>query len=134
MIRKDIYMIKICRSVIKNGIHVIRKHIRNSIEQAQLGGPHSGILTTDLIRCLRIRWGGQRTFEFGTFGQIFKQGWGHRTFQLRLSGQIFKLRWGHRTRFKPSKLRWRVGGFPIGNNTTSWLHLASWNLLESQPC
>ena len=25
-----------------------------------------------------------------------------------------------------------LGGFLIGNNTTSWLHLASWNLLHSQ--
>ena len=48
-------------------------------------------------------------------------------------------------RSKPSKLRWRVGGWVggwmdgwmdgwvfTGNNATSWLHLASWNLPDSQ--
>ena len=80
-------------------------------------------------------WGGHHTFQFRTFGQMFKLEWGHstqdvleaegghRTFHLKVSGQMFKLRWGHRTRSKPSKLRWRVGGWMdgwviTGNNAT----------------
>ena len=37
--------------------------------------------------------------------------------------------WGHRTTLK---LGGRVGSVLAENNTTSWLHLASWNLQDSQ--
>ena len=56
-------------------------------------------LISELIICFKIRWGGHRTFRFGTFGQMFKLGWGtaqnykmfrnrgaHCTFHLSLSG------------------------------------------------
>ena len=71
---------------------------------------------------------------------------GHRTFKLWLSGHIFKLGWGHSTKFqwklgyRSSNIEvvgWSVGrpaGRPVpdNNNTTLWLHLASWHLLDSQ--
>ena len=79
-----------------------------------------------------------------------KQRGEHRTFKLRLSGQMFKLGWGHSTKFQ-WKLEYRssnievVGGsvgrlvgrsvgrpVPDNNNTTLWLHLASWHLLDSK--
>ena len=61
---------------------------------------------------------------------------------------MFKLEWGHRTTFKHVlkaeggaphifKLTWvgaagRVESVMTKTYTTSWLHLASWNLLDSQ--
>ena len=73
--------------------------ITSSAESATLRDTSWARLTTELIRCLRFRWGGHCTFYFRTSGQIFKKGWGHRTFQLRLYGQMFKHGWGHRTQF-----------------------------------
>ena len=39
-------------------------------------------LATELIRCLRIRWRGNPTFQFGTSGQMFKVGWDTAHFNL----------------------------------------------------
>ena len=57
--------------------------------------------------------------------------------------QMFKLEWVHCTMFKHVleaeggiphifKLMCRVGSDLTKNITTPWLHLASWNLLDSQ--
>ena len=53
--------------------------------------------------------------------------------------QMFKLGWGHRTRskmFETTNTMGRVGGWWVGNysdnNAFLWLHLASWNLPDSQ--
>ena len=46
---------------------------------ATLGDTSQARLTNELIRCFRIKWGGHRTFQFGTSGQMFKLGRGHRT-------------------------------------------------------
>ena len=48
-----------------------------------------------------------------------------------------QLEWGHCTTLKEKiyMVGWVGGGWvviPSGNNTTSWLHLASWNLPDSQ--
>ena len=78
---------------------------------------------------------------------------------IGVSDQMFKLGWGHRTRskmFETTNTIGRVGcaGYVVGgsvaqamwwvgrlrrlcgnysdNNATSWLHLASWNLPDSQ--
>ena len=53
-------------------------YIKTSLAgSAELGDTSYARLTHELIRCLRIRWGGgHRTFQFGTSGQMFKLGWG----------------------------------------------------------
>ena len=53
--------------------------VTSSAGSATLGDTSWARLTTELIKCLRIRCGGHRTFQFWTFGNIFKLGWGHRT-------------------------------------------------------
>ena len=48
--------------------------------------------------------------------------------------QMFKLGWGHRIRsrmFETTNTMGRVGNYS-DNNATLWLHLASWNLPDSQ--
>ena len=70
--------------------------------------------------------------------QVFKLGWGHCTGREQLG-------WGHRTTCKAEFQDFTtypaggwmdgwVAGWPViaGNNATSWLHLASWNLPDSQ--
>ena len=102
-----------------------------------------------------IGWGGHRTKK-----HILREG--HRTYFLdwgnnRVGENVY---WegGHRTYFidwgtmgvgtshniQRKNLYGRVGGrvdgwmggwgIPSGNIATSWLHLASWNLLDSQLC
>ena len=70
----------------------------HKIKITSLAGAGSARLKTELLRCLRIEWGGHHKFQFGTSDQMFNLWWGHRTFQVRLSGQMFKLGWGHRTK------------------------------------
>ena len=93
--------------------------------------------------------GGHRTFQVSISGQIFKSGWGHRTKfkdvweagggDTAHSKRTFVIQSANGgTPHNPhdtSVLRGWVGGWVVyqDNNATPWLHLASWNLPDSQP-
>ena len=80
----------------------------------------------------RAQWGGGHRTYFLDGGDNESRekflGGGDTAHNLLIGGL---LGWGHRTTLK-EKLNWVVGSVLAGNNTTLWLHLASWNLLDSQ--
>ena len=60
------------------GINKIKKiNKTSSAGSATLEDTSLARLTSELIICFGIRWGGHRTSQFGTSGQMFKLGWGH---------------------------------------------------------